>query len=537
MRLPARRRRGLTAAGAVAVTGALLFAAALPAAAVTTPVSQAHGFFLSGIAGGQDLGQAVRLTSADAVNTGGPPVTSSNPLSVTLGNQATIPIGQVNLPIGAAKGLTLGAVNQVASASPDGSAMAASGAVADNGAINVGGTSGPPADAKLDLADLASTSGLPAQLTSALTTLGDVSLTAGALAGRAVQGSFGNGSQKGTYRLGSLVLTITGNSQLTSLYSQAKTPIDTYLGAVTAALPTGAVLTTPLPTSDSLLTGLTNVSGGGLQADLATGTVVIDLAALIKANSGYDINTLPPNTDLLPIILGALPKLGDAVLAQLTGLSGSSGITGIGSLTALPAPVVPPVVAVPVALSTLVPGFGDLQTALDAALTQLSSGFKPGLDTLSAALAKLLGLTGNGQSLAGGTFTETALRITLLPSASTGATGAAPPSGPAVAAPAAGGPALPGPGAPSGSGVPTALVLNLGSASVGPGAALAAGSSAPVATPTPTAGTPSVPQLANTGPHQTLSTTALGALAVATGMAVLAAAGAAVRRRSADRLR
>ena len=73
----------------------------------------------------------------------------------------------------------------------------------------------------------------------------------------------------------------------------------------------------------------------------------------------------------------------------------------------------------------------------------------------------------------------------------------------------------------SGGALPTALQLDLGNASVGPGAPLA------VVTPTPTTPvTAEPPMLANTGPFETLGGLAIGTWAIVAGIGLLFGAGA-----------
>ena len=306
----------LSASLLLATAAVTVAATAPPAGAETPPVSQSHGFFLAGSAGGVDLATVATLDDARAVNTGGPAVTTANPLGATVLGQLSIPVGQQTIPIGS--GLTFGVLNQFAQASPDGSASASSGAVAHNGAVQTAADAGTAGNMSLDLQALAAGSGLPA---GQLAALGNATLTAGALAGRATRGSFGAdgslGAAGGSYQIGSLTLDVTAGTALTDLLDTltgAATDVrDAVQGALddaTAALPLNGVLTVSgdLPDPDALLASVTSVSGPGYEADLLAGTLSLDLVQLIESATGEDINALDPNTELLPLIVGALPN-------------------------------------------------------------------------------------------------------------------------------------------------------------------------------------------------------------------------------------
>lgn len=460
------------------------------ATAASPPVSQATGYFLRGAVGGTDLATLVSLADAAAVNTGGPAVTVANPLAATVLDALTIPVGPINVPIGDATGLQLGVLEQYAQASPDGSAVASSGAVANNGAISAGGTT--PATAgnlSLDLGKLASTSGLPAGLTTLLGTVGDLRLSAGALAGRATQAPFAAtgaaGAQAGTYQIGSLTLDVAAGSGFTALTTALTGAATGLLTSLTGALPPGLV-TFPAPAT--LLADLTDVHGAGFSANLVAGTLSLDLVALVEAATGKNINALPPGTELLPLITAALPGIATAIATAVTS-AGSTFVASLGALT---------VAGQPLPLGQFLGTFGALTAGFPAALSAVTTQFASALGTLGTALSQLLDLTANVQSTAGGQFTETALQLALLPS-----------------------------GVPGGAATPAALLLGLGNAAVGPGTPLVA-----TPTPTPTAPSPttSTPMLANTGPT-TLRDATIGVWTSVAGLALLIGAGRTVRQR------
>ena len=496
-------------AALLTVTAALVVAAAAPpAGAADLPVSQSRGFFLAGSVGGTDLATVAKLADAVAVNTGGASVTSANPLAATVLGQLTLPIGQQSVPIGS--GLTFGVLNQYAQANPDGSAVASSGAIADNGAIQSPSAAGTAGNMSLDLQALAAGSGLPA---GQLAALGDVTLSAGALAGRADRAPFDPagtlGQATGDYQIGALQLTVKGPAALTDLFTtltdgaaQVNRQVSALLDALTGPLGAAIDISYTLPDPATVLPTLTTISGPGFTADLQTGTLTLDLAALLAAG-GTDINELPPNTDLLPLLAAALPSIAQAIAAALTtqlqaGEAAFTAALGQASVTATLAGTQTPVTLSGATVAALLPDLstltGPLDTALSTLTTGLNSALGTGLGQLGSALQRLLQLIVNGQATAAdGTFTETALSARLLPS--------------------------------SGGALPTALQLDLGSAAVGPGAPLV------VVTDTPPSPQSSVPMLADTGPFETLGSLAIGTWAVVAGVAMLAAAGAVRRSR------
>jgi len=162
-------------------------------------VSQARGWFLSGSALGTNLDNIAKLQGAKAKNYGGDTKRESNPLDATLLNSIHLPLGPINLLEGNGL-LKLGAVNQAAIARSSRSAVGASGAVTDSGAIAVDGQNDvPAANATLDLGGLLnSTLG-----TGLVGSLVDADLKVGAIAASAKQKSGHNKKQTGDYRIAS----------------------------------------------------------------------------------------------------------------------------------------------------------------------------------------------------------------------------------------------------------------------------------------------------------------------------------------------
>jgi hypothetical protein len=402
-------RRTTTRGLGVALTAGILTSsliAAAPSGASTTPISQARGKFLSGVIGGQSLNAVAALDGVTVENYGGPTVTKANTLDASAMDDAVqAPLtGVLQLPGGNV--MSLGAVNQFAQAVADGSAGAASGAVTNSGGISAGGqNSSFPADATLDLSGAGGS--------SIANTLGNLRLTTGALAATARQDPGVAGAQRGAYQIAGMTVdlsspalaSVTGGliTNLTTTLAQLAAQLNTALPGVVAVTGSAA-----FPDAAAALTSL-NLAGGSITADLATGSLHIDVAALL-ASLGLDLNNLPPNTHLMPYLANALStSLPAAVNNQLSALQTryTAAFNGLGFSVA----------GVPVnagRLALLAPVLNSLQTNISDALASGSASlantvFQP----LTQALASMVDLIVNGQSVNGGTFTEQALQVDL----------------------------------------------------------------------------------------------------------------------------
>lgn len=307
-----KARRIGAAVTALAVGGALAIAAPLSASADEERAqSFAEGQFLSGTILGLDLDQVVDLASAQARNDGTQGTqTSKDPLDAEVLQTINVEAPSPQLDLGGV--LQLGPVAQFAQANGDGSSRAASGAVADDGAIGVGSNrSTPPANATLDLAAL-----LGDEFAS---TLVDLKLELGAIAASA-QGNLDTAS--GDYQLASAVLTFSSPA-----IANLTPKVDAALTQVTDALnqlvgPGGGLvdevngLLVSLDPVLNLLGGNGNVTASintgnlteavhsiledsygndAVSFSLETGEVRVDLEALL----GGDLNDLAPGTELL----------------------------------------------------------------------------------------------------------------------------------------------------------------------------------------------------------------------------------------------
>jgi hypothetical protein len=416
----------ITVTGSLSAAGMVL-AAGAAAADSHQPVSQAEGRFLEG-AGSIDLDDIAALAAAQAENhVEADPVVDRNPLTPTVLNSTVLPIGPVNL-VGENGLIDLGAVNQVAIARPNGSSLGASGAVTDDGAIDIGGSSAVPADATVNLDSLLPDTGV----------LDDLDLSIGALSARATQAAGAHGNQDSTYQIADLVLSLDSTvvSGLLAPLLGEQAEIDALTGLLNA-LGLGVVTTSALPDLQDLVNGVgTQTSPDGvLTVNLATGVITVDLEELIN------LNNLPPNTPLLPYVLDALTtqlvptvqegldELTADITAALDGVTANADLLGI--VTPVPEGVLDGLIA------TIVDGLSLDPAAVGAGVFD---------NAISNLLDGVLALTANVQDEPPNTvksgivdeFTVTALQINLLGSAAIvnlASASVGPNFGPAVAAP------------------------------------------------------------------------------------------------------
>jgi hypothetical protein len=432
---PSRARQGVALGVTTVVSATAVVAGSGVANAADKPVSQGTGVFLSGFALGKSLDDIVKLDSAAAANMGDKDTVSDiNPLGVTLLNSLNVPLGPVNLLKGNGL-LTLGAVNQAAVAKKDGSAVAGSGAVSDSGAIAVGGKDGVPAStAKLDLgALLGSTLG-----TDLVGGLADLDLSVGAISASADQAKGENGKQTGDYNIASLKLNLQspllanllggldltgGQSQLDGLSTTLNgLNLNSLLSGLLGGLlgtPSVAVANVPV-LSDIVADQDLTVGDGAVTVNLSNGKITVDVEALLK-KLGLDLNNLPPNTELVRLILNALTDhITDLVKDVVKGLADdiTDAVADI-NITGSAIPLIPgPAQALPTAglLAALQPTLDTvLGTVLDPVSDLLGQVGSTLLDPLFDALESVLSIRVNVQNKAGGAFTERAIQIRVLP--------------------------------------------------------------------------------------------------------------------------
>ncbi|WTM15223.1 choice-of-anchor G family protein [Isoptericola halotolerans] len=161
---------------AAGVVGAAALAGVPAASAAPTDDSEALGKFLGGSAGTIDLDDLATVEGALAEYPSGSEL-ETNPLAADVLNALSVDLGGGLSLFGDTGLIELGAVNQYASADDTGAA-AASGAVSDQGAIEVGGSTEFPSDANVTLTPLLADAGLDDVLSQLDLELGALSSTA-----------------------------------------------------------------------------------------------------------------------------------------------------------------------------------------------------------------------------------------------------------------------------------------------------------------------------------------------------------------------
>ncbi len=456
------RHRALRPA-AVGTALALLLAGAgiwaLPAQAAPGDTSAATGQYLNGSLLGLDAALVASLGGEAAVSNGAADQTNANNLNVgVLGAVTLTAPGGIQLPLDLG---SAGVVGQYASALQNGSSVGASGLTSATGDIGTGITPAPgvaPGPLHLNLAQAVSSLGLP---TATLNEVAQLDLTVGITAARAAQAA--PGAATGSYSIASAGLSFQSptlaalTTAITNQVATVQTAVDGLSGpggtlaTSLAGLPLAGVLTTSATVGAvnlqsavaPLLTGtITDPAYPGIAIDLGTGTVTVDLGAITA------LEGLAPNTNVLsgPVIAeignritGVVGSLLTRVQNTLTTAIDALGVTA--GVSVLGAPVVTvnstvgallggdtsgialagaglalPLGTVLSALTGPLNSVGALVTALGpAVIAPVANTLVPALDPV---LSQVVTLTANNQSTAGGVFTETALRATVLPATS-----------------------------------------------------------------------------------------------------------------------
>ena len=301
-------KRAAASFGVIALTAGFTLVAPAGANAAEATSSYAEGQFLSGSIAGINLDNVLELAAAEAHNNGAQSLqTSKDPLDATVIQAVNVsaPNG-VQLDLG--NFLDAGVINQYAQADKGGVSLGSSGAIDDDGAIGVGSVgSGSAGDLDLDLNAL-----LGSQFTSVLT---DLTLSLEAVAAQA-NGTLTTASGDYTLADATLVLHSPAIGHLTDKVNAALATVDQalvsltgddgilgnkvdevldpLLGVLGSSANVSVVIDTDLHAAiASLLNG--DYDDGAVQFNLQTGAIEVDLEALL----GDDLNSLPPNTELL----------------------------------------------------------------------------------------------------------------------------------------------------------------------------------------------------------------------------------------------
>ncbi|MCP2638168.1 choice-of-anchor G family protein, partial [Microbacterium sp. HD4P20] len=464
MRFKDRKSAVLRVGAATTATALALFGGVTAAHAGPGDSSNASGTFLGGsILELLDADTLVQIEGVQASNDGTPPtVVESNTLDLELVSLLNVELpGGIQLPIDTAEA---GVVGQYASAGPNGDSVGASGLVGEGGAIGTGVTPLPgvapgPLSVSLDdvVSSLTGTVGadLVAEIAQLDLTLGVMSASASQNAPAAAVGDYeiaGGVLSFESPTVAGLAAALNGavggvQEDLDGVQALLNSALETLLGPLGLLVEADVTIGTTSLTdaiSDLLSTPLTSPEYPGVVINLGDGTVTIDLDEI------HELNDQPANTQILSeaslleiqaSVLGLLDGLVDeaidTVVAAIEGLSvtggatvagltvltidttvgalldgDTTGITLLGLGLTLPGGVGAVVAALAAPLQALVDSVaGTLEVVLDPVNDLL-------LPALDAILPLVASITVNNQSTSGGVFSETALRLTILPTLS-----------------------------------------------------------------------------------------------------------------------
>lgn len=353
------------------VTAGLSFSA--NGASTTRYVAHSEARFLAGTSGIAELTDAIsRAIEGESADCSKATVKASD-CNVVNENS------DISLPLGGLASLSLGAVDNYASAKSDGTSRASSGVIGDNGFIDTDydGTKG---SVTLNLSNGSLTGPIGDALADVTAKIGAVSGQADAnkntvtrdynIAGATVEADLKIldtintqlASALGGYNL---LGTLSGTNEITlsrlsQLFPTQLAPLLDGLGELTSLI---ADLTITFPSINDLTSALSDFSGNGVNIDVSTGKVTVDLEALLTSK-GLDINNLPANTDLLQYVLPAIATGLDDIVTDLFDTIIDEIVSKTSIKVSLLSGLVPPVV---LEASTL----GTLLDPLTAGLTDL----------------------------------------------------------------------------------------------------------------------------------------------------------------------
>ncbi len=295
----------------------------------------------------------------------------------------------VLVPLGDVLGSqSVGAVGAYAKAN-QGASTAASGAVTNSGLVQVGGADTPPANAALSLTG-------PDSPLNGLNGIANATLNLGA-AGSSVAYDAANPAAGVTRGFD-----VAGGSLEINVGDTLMGPLNTILAPVIELgdnpLVGGVVGGVP-----ELLDAVTTITGEGLEIDLQSGDITLDVNDLVKLVTGYGLSELPQHGDVLQNLgydvtvtdgvahnIPLVPILVDAVVQQLGQIVGNLGgnlEAGLQNLTVLGIPLgdlaLTPIVGAIVTpvLEAAGDAIGQLGTTLSTALIQpLFENLEPLLD-------------------------------------------------------------------------------------------------------------------------------------------------------------
>jgi hypothetical protein len=301
----------------------------------------------------------------------------------------------VAIPLGGLASISLGAVDNYASASSDGTALASSGVVGDNGLINTD-YDGPKGSVTINLEDGSLTGPVADALADVKATVGAVSAQAQADKGAVSRKyNIANASLDASLpalttintqlsdALGgyNLLSTLTGTNEITlsnlaPLFPTALAPITDLIGTVADNL---VDVDVTIPSVNSITSSLADYSEDGVDIDVSEGTVHVDLVDLLNSlPTPLDINHLPKNTDLLQYVLPAIASGLDEIVDNAIDTVVDNIIDSASVKVTLLSGLVP---AITLDGSALDPLLAPVRTGLDGLLDPIAANLSAGLAT------------------------------------------------------------------------------------------------------------------------------------------------------------
>ncbi|MEG9246531.1 choice-of-anchor G family protein [Arthrobacter sp. Soc17.1.1.1] len=332
---------------------------ATSAMAAPTDRSEALGRFLGGEALGIDLDTLAAVRGALEQNPSGnhPAGPTANPLTAEVLSTLGVNLDGTLQLFGPNGIIQLGAAAQYAEAADNGDAVAASGAVSDQGGISLGGAGTPPSDARISLTPvLGSVPGAGAAVSQLDVQLGALGSIASQTQGAPVVSDYLIADARLDLTSPLVGSTVSGTvNALQATVNSVEGLLETALGArlnVRGLATATADVDIAEPNLQALLpTAFTSTTTPGVTLDLQTGQVSVDVDTVLAAN-GLDINDLPPNSPLLSgatgdaiarAVLTTLIEAVDQVEANLITTVRSLAVTGKVAVT-VDLPLLPDVV-------------------------------------------------------------------------------------------------------------------------------------------------------------------------------------------------
>jgi hypothetical protein len=254
--------------------------------------------------------------------------------------------------------------------------------------------------------------------------LASLSLELGALTAHAEQAANPNGAQLGSCTVAGLGLDLTSPllAGLVTSLTTALAGLDSLTSVLQSLLTSlGVITVTGIPTVSSIVAaaGQVNAPDGSISIDLATGSVHLDVAKLLAA-AGLDF-CATPNTNVVEALGDALANSVPQLISDVV-----DGVlhNALGALSLCTGPEQPNEKCLRIkvagsdvtstAAGLLGSTLPDLVTSLTSAVGDVLKPVGGLVSQLGSALSGIIDITTNKQTTTDGTFSETALEVTLL---------------------------------------------------------------------------------------------------------------------------